>query len=353
MQSLPARSAQTHIQSLAAALEQLFHSPRGMSSLPVHARRALHQQLQSHRANLSRQQRTLRTATSTPATRSICQSSQRVSTSTNSNSNSLRAYSGRSQTRQFTSSSTTSPFSQVFRQRRRTPTTTNKSGGSRGSNGTGNSRRSYSSSSSSGSGSASEEKLSFSQRMKKLSREYGWSALGVYLMLTALDFPFCFLAVRWLGTDRIGHWEHVVVSYVKGLLKWPVASQAEIDDAVEKADKEAVEKATNKKVHEEEKQSQDGVSDHGYKEAEKANSGANASIWTQLALAYAIHKSFIFIRVPLTAAITPKVVKTLRSWGWNIGKRPKSSGSGSKAVSSPSSQSAGVNTKGSKVRPED
>jgi N-terminal acetyltransferase 2 len=41
-----------------------------------------------------------------------------------------------------------------------------------------------------------------------------------------------------------------------------------------------------------------------------------------LALAYAIHKSFIFIRVPLTAAVTPKVVKTLRSWGWDIGKRP-------------------------------
>ena len=42
---------------------------------------------------------------------------------------------------------------------------------------------------------------------------------------------------------------------------------------------------------------------------------------TQLALAYAIHKSFIFVRVPLTAAVTPKVVKILRSWGWDIGKR--------------------------------
>jgi hypothetical protein len=40
-------------------------------------------------------------------------------------------------------------------------------------------------------------------------------------------------------------------------------------------------------------------------------------------LAYAIHKSFIFLRVPLTAAVTPKVVRTLRSWGWNIGKMPK------------------------------
>lgn len=48
------------------------------------------------------------------------------------------------------------------------------------------------------------ENLSLSQRMRKLSREYGWSALGVYIALSALDFPFCYLLVRYLGTDRIG-----------------------------------------------------------------------------------------------------------------------------------------------------
>ena len=42
---------------------------------------------------------------------------------------------------------------------------------------------------------------------------------------------------------------------------------------------------------------------------------------TQLALGLAIHKSFIFVRVPLAAAITPSVVRLLRSWGWDIGKR--------------------------------
>ncbi len=47
----------------------------------------------------------------------------------------------------------------------------------------------------------------------------------------------------------------------------------------------------------------------------------NAGLATQLALAYAIHKSFIFLRVPLAAAVTPKVVKILRGWGWDIGKR--------------------------------
>jgi hypothetical protein len=49
------------------------------------------------------------------------------------------------------------------------------------------------------------------------------------------------------------------------------------------------------------------------------------AIWSQLGLAYLVHKSLIFFRVPLTAAVLPKVVKTLRSWGYNIGKRkPKS-----------------------------
>jgi hypothetical protein len=63
--------------------------------------------------------------------------------------------------------------------------------------------------------------------MKKLSREYGWAAFGVYMALTVLDFPFCFLAVRSLGTERIGHYEHVIVEAFKntfGLNKHKEAS---------------------------------------------------------------------------------------------------------------------------------
>ncbi|KAF2704859.1 hypothetical protein K504DRAFT_461107 [Pleomassaria siparia CBS 279.74] len=158
-----------------------------------------------------------------------------------------------------------------------------------------------------------EQALSLSQRLKKLSREYGWSAFGVYMALTALDFPFCFLAVRALGVDRIGHWEHVaiegfwsVVSVPFPNLRKPVGERepsvlAELEDATEREG--------------------DIAWGDDIKEAEALNRGANATIWTQLGLAYVIHKSFIFIRVPITAAITPKVVKTLRGWGWNIGKR--------------------------------
>ncbi|KAJ5963359.1 uncharacterized protein N7479_003235 [Penicillium vulpinum] len=149
----------------------------------------------------------------------------------------------------------------------------------------------------SGTGAGASEKASLSQRLKKLTREYGWAALGVYLGLSALDFPFCFAAVRLLGVERIGHYEHVVVGFVKDKLKgvWPQTGGSEAEDG----------------------QGQ-------LAQAEERNQ-EEASIWTQLVFAYAIHKSFVFIRVPLTAAVTPKVVKTLRGWGWDIGKRkPKS-----------------------------
>lgn len=51
---------------------------------------------------------------------------------------------------------------------------------------------------------AEPEPKTLGARMRKLSREYGWSAAGVYLALTAIDFPFCYLLVRYLGTERVG-----------------------------------------------------------------------------------------------------------------------------------------------------
>jgi hypothetical protein len=165
--------------------------------------------------------------------------------------------------------------------------------------------------------------------MRKLSREYGWAAFGVYMALTILDFPFCFLAVRSLGTERIGHYEHVVLEAFKNTFGLKKDMEGEASPA-----KEGVVQAA--------REGEIGWADD-IEEAEAKNQGAAAcmrpirqtgddeltcgvAIWTELALAYAIHKSFIFIRVPATAAITPKVVKKLRSWGYNIGKRtPKSS----------------------------
>lgn len=83
-----------------------------------------------------------------------------------------------------------------------------------------------------------EPALSLSQRLKALSREYGWTAVGVYFGLSLLDFPFCFLAVRLLGTDRIGHYEDVIKNAF-----WSVVQLA-FPDAGKKAQDEDVAEAT-------------------------------------------------------------------------------------------------------------
>ncbi|KAK0614267.1 hypothetical protein B0T14DRAFT_393540, partial [Immersiella caudata] len=155
------------------------------------------------------------------------------------------------------------------------------------------------------------EPTTLGARLKKLSREYGWAAVGIYMTLSVLDFPFCFLLVRSVGTERIAEIEHIVVSNVKKVIpqsvqdKWHEFRQgrkeASDGDSAAPEGKEVV--------------------GWGVKEADARTAQEGASLATQLALAYAIHKSFIFVRVPLTAAILPKVVKVLRGWGWEIGKR--------------------------------
>ena len=42
--------------------------------------------------------------------------------------------------------------------------------------------------------------------------------MGVYFFLSAIDFPLCFAAVRWLGVERVGHAERVVVEGVRGAI---------------------------------------------------------------------------------------------------------------------------------------
>ena len=120
-----------------------------------------------------------------------------------------------------------------------------------------------------------EPSLSLSQRLRKLGREYGWSALGVYLALTALDFPFCFLAVRWLGTDRIGHWEHVIMDWIWSVVPYPLppkdeAQAVEVPSVSTKVEEYASVDPESEEV---------GIPgyDHRVKEAEERNKSENAS----------------------------------------------------------------------------
>ena len=104
---------------------------------------------------------------------------------------------------------------------------------------------------------------SLTQRLKDLSREYGWTAVGVYFTLSALDFPFCFLAVRLIGTDKIAALEHSVVEWVKR------ASPIQVPEKYRFWQKPQVEQVIG--------QIEVDAYDHGVKEAEKANKGEGAS----------------------------------------------------------------------------
>ncbi|KAM7195439.1 N-terminal acetyltransferase 2 [Naviculisporaceae sp. PSN 640] len=175
--------------------------------------------------------------------------------------------------------------------------------------------------------------LTLSQRLKKLSREYGWTAVGVYLALSVLDFPFCFLLVRIVGTEKIAAVEEIVVRNVQKIIPESVKTfwhnyRTTLKENAAKQSGATAGGAEGEAVLAEDVEAES--IGWGVKEAEERKKKEGASLATQLALAYAIHKSFIFIRVPLTAAILPKVVKVLRSWGWKIGRKPVKPGKSGK-----------------------
>jgi len=162
-----------------------------------------------------------------------------------------------------------------------------------------------------GSGGKAEDTQSLGQKFRKLSKEYGKAAVVVYFMLSILDYPFFFLLVRAVGTDRVAKVEHFVVSTITSVVPEPIRVQIRgMWEAAKDWVQEKMGKKTEQKVE---------MVGWGVEEAQERHD-EEASLGTQMALAYAIHKSFIFVRIPLTAAVTPRVVKTLRSWGWNIGK---------------------------------
>jgi hypothetical protein len=172
-----------------------------------------------------------------------------------------------------------------------------------------------------------EPALSLSQRFRKLSREYGWLALWVYLGLSVLDFPFCFLLVRTLGVERIGHYEHVIVDSIKSALRIPFPSMWKEAEAMGVALPDGIAEATAREGGEVDEAV---VKDGGASACKRPSVPISLlkadlceAIWTQLGLAYAVHKSLIFFRIPLAGAILPKVARTMRGWGYNVGRAPK------------------------------
>jgi FAM210A/B-like domain len=124
-----------------------------------------------------------------------------------------------------------------------------------------------------------DPKLPVTQRLKILFKKYRWPALAVYLGLGAVDFGIAFIAVRAFGTERIGRYEKIILQKFEDTFGWKT-------------------KGTPPEYMTE------GTED-------------GASIWTEIALAYTIHKTlFALIRVPVTVAITPALVRWYQRKGY-------------------------------------
>ncbi|KXN90219.1 hypothetical protein AN958_04709 [Leucoagaricus sp. SymC.cos] len=122
-----------------------------------------------------------------------------------------------------------------------------------------------------------------SQRLKHLIKSYGWYALGVYLILSALDFGVAFLGINLLGAEYVSGVAAQAKSMVYDMLHSRPAEPG----------KDEIERAT-----------------HG-------DQVGSEGLWAMLVLAYTVHKTlFLPVRVGLTAAFTPRLVGWLRQRGW-------------------------------------
>jgi len=119
--------------------------------------------------------------------------------------------------------------------------------------------------------------------LKHLIKSYGWYALGVYIVLSAVDFAVAFAGVNILGAEYAAKLAASVKEFAMSFIP-------------------------SKPV------------DPGRDEMDSANHGTHGGsegLYAMIVLAYTIHKTlFVPIRIGLTAAITPRLVGWLRSRGW-------------------------------------
>ncbi|KAI5953848.1 NAT2 [Candida margitis] len=143
------------------------------------------------------------------------------------------------------------------------------------------------------------------QGIRALMKEYGYPALAVYLALSMIDLPICYVLVHSMGQDKIQYYENKVKqTFGYGVSDDELKHQQDVQKIEARIDQD------DNAIEQEQKATQDQSTLHYI---------MSQFSWTEFAIAYGLHKSLIFIRLPITAAITPGVVKLLRGWGFRIG----------------------------------
>ncbi|KAI0030777.1 hypothetical protein K488DRAFT_53526 [Vararia minispora EC-137] len=122
-----------------------------------------------------------------------------------------------------------------------------------------------------------------SQRLKHLVRAYGWYALGVYAVVSILDFGVAFAGINILGAEYVSSVATAAKAWVFSLIN-------RTPDAAPAADQTT---------------------------AAAATAGGQEGLYAMLLLAYTVHKTiFLPVRIGVTATCTPRIVGWLRARGW-------------------------------------
>lgn len=140
--------------------------------------------------------------------------------------------------------------------------------------------------------------------IKGLIAKYGYTSLATYLLIGAVDFAICFGVLHSLGEEAI----YLKYNNLKKNLGFEYKDEAQIHEECEQKRKEAKEKRV--KAHAD----AEAISrDSSIYETAKAYSKelVNNYLFKEILIAYGLHKSLIFIRLPITAAITPPIYKYL------------------------------------------
>ncbi|BGP32885.1 DUF1279 super [Rhodotorula toruloides] len=187
-----------------------------------------------------------------------------------------------------------------------------------------------SSSSSSSSSSEDPSKIPLTQKIKYLFRKHGWTALAVYLLLSAIDFGLCFVVIYAVGADRVREAE----DWVLDQLKWKRSPEAAVPgeegrlsrayhEIKEFKDQHTRHRVKGPEAHPTPEAAQaaaEGKDAATVAAVDKKSKKDYSALATTAILAYAIHKTALLpFRVGVTFAITPKVVRMLQSWGFKVG----------------------------------
>ncbi|KAL6931171.1 hypothetical protein ACO0R3_002629 [Hanseniaspora guilliermondii] len=140
--------------------------------------------------------------------------------------------------------------------------------------------------------------------IKGLIAKYGYTSLATYLLIGAVDFAICFGVLHSIGEEAL----YLKYNDLKKSLGFEYKDQVQIHEEFEHKRKIANEK--REKAHAD----ADAINrETSFYETVKtySNEVVNNYLFKEILIAYGIHKSLIFIRLPITAAITPPIYKYL------------------------------------------